>query len=84
MRSCAGSRTCLRSSTCGAAIASFATSQPAPSHRFSLKFALAFVLLAANDTVVGTVTEWRVFVFGLRLVVFVGILFAIVDKNRRP
>jgi uncharacterized protein DUF5985 len=49
-------------------------------------FAWAFVLLAINYGTMGMpglVTEWRVPVFVVRLLAYVLILYAIVDKNRR-
>ena len=49
-------------------------------------FALAFWVLAASYTLLGLVsfaTEWRVYVFVLRLISFSLILFAIFEKNRR-
>ena len=53
--------------------------------RLFLLFALAFWMLASNYAVLGTVTfatEWRVYVFLVRLAAFCLIIFAIVDKNR--
>jgi Family of unknown function (DUF5985) len=53
--------------------------------RFFLLFALAFLIFAADYTILGIVpvaTEWRVYVFGVRLMAFVMILAAIVSKNR--
>ena len=54
--------------------------------RLFLLFALAFWILAIDRIVLGTLsfaTEWRVYVFLLRLVAFCLILYGIVDKNRR-
>ena len=54
--------------------------------RLFLLFALAFWMLAFNYAVLGTVafaTEWRVYVFLVRLAAFCLIIFAIVDKNRQ-
>ena len=54
--------------------------------RLFLMFALAFWILAADRTVLGLVsfaTEWREYVFLLRLVAFCLILYGIFDKNRR-
>jgi len=53
--------------------------------RFFLAFALAFLILAADYTILGLIrfaTEWRVYVYGVRLVAFTLILAAIADKNR--
>jgi hypothetical protein len=55
--------------------------------RLFIRFALAFWLLAVSYVLLGVVrfaTEWRVYVFVLRLVAFSLILYAIFDKNRRP
>jgi hypothetical protein len=49
-------------------------------------FALAFWVLAASYVLLGLITlatEWRVYVFVLRLISFLLILFAIFEKNRR-
>jgi hypothetical protein len=54
--------------------------------RLFLMFALAFWMLAVDRTVLGLVslaTEWRAYVFLLRLVAFCLILYGIVEKNRR-
>ncbi len=54
--------------------------------RLFLMFALAFWILAADRTVLGVVsfaTEWREYVFLLRLLAFCLILYGILDKNRR-
>lgn len=54
--------------------------------RLLLQFSLAFLLLALSYTLLGTVafaTEWRVYVFVVRLVAFCLILYAIFDKNRQ-
>jgi hypothetical protein len=48
-------------------------------------FAVAFVLLAANAVGVGLTDpqgEFRAVVYGIRLVAFLVILYAIYDKNR--
>ena len=53
--------------------------------RFFLAFALAFLILAADYTILGVITvatEWRAYVYGVRLVAFAPILAAIADKNR--
>jgi hypothetical protein len=56
--------------------------------RLFLMFALAFWILTIDRTVLGTITfasEWRAYVFLLRLVAFCLILYGIYDKNRaRP
>ena len=54
--------------------------------RLFLLFALAFWILAVDYAVLGMVafaTEWRVYVFTVRLVAFGLILYGIYDKNRR-
>ena len=54
--------------------------------RLFLMFALAFAILAADYLVLAVValaTEWRVYVFGVRLMAFALILYGIVDKNRQ-
>lgn len=54
--------------------------------RFFLMFALAFWMIAADRMVLGLVasaTEWREYVYLLRLGAFCLILYGIVDKNRR-
>ena len=53
--------------------------------RLFLLFAVAFWILALAYGVRGAVqsaTEWHLYVFGIRLVAFCLILYAIVDKNR--
>jgi hypothetical protein len=53
--------------------------------RFFLLFALAFAILTIDYAILGLVspaTEWRVYVFALRLVAFALIVFAIGVKNR--
>jgi hypothetical protein len=53
--------------------------------RFFLFFAMAFVILAIDYAILGTVTvatEWRVYVYGVRLVAFLLIVGAIGVKNR--
>lgn len=55
--------------------------------RFFLLFALAFAILAIDYAILGLVsfaTEWRIYVFIVRLSAFVLILVAIADKNRAP
>lgn len=50
-------------------------------------FAAAFVLLAVNAVALGltdTTGEFRVALYGIRLVAFLVILYAIYDKNRSP
>ncbi len=52
---------------------------------FFLFFALAFVILAIDSSILGLValaTEWRIYVFAFRLLAFVLILSAIGQKNR--
>ena len=54
--------------------------------RLFLMFALAFWILAVDRVVLGTLafaTEWREYVFMLRLGAFCLILFGIAEKNRR-
>jgi hypothetical protein len=49
-------------------------------------FAFAFAMLALSYVLLGLIqlaTEWRVYVFALRLVAFSLILFGIYEKNRR-
>ena len=51
-----------------------------------LSFAAAFALLSASYVLLGTVafaTEWRIYVFVVRLLAFCLILYGIFDKNRR-
>jgi hypothetical protein len=53
--------------------------------RLFLLFALAFFIFAFDYALLGLVsfaTEWRVYVFGIRLLAFLLILAAIVEKNR--
>jgi hypothetical protein len=50
-------------------------------------FAAAFFVLSGSYALLGTIalaTEWRVYVFLLRLVAFCLILYGIFDKNRTP
>jgi hypothetical protein len=50
-------------------------------------FAAAFVLLAVNAVALGltdTTSEFRVALYGIRLIAFLVILYAIYDKNRSP
>jgi hypothetical protein len=54
--------------------------------RLFLMFALAFWILTIDRMVLGLLsfaTEWRAYVFLLRLLAFCLILYAIADKNRR-
>ncbi len=54
--------------------------------RLFLVFALAFWILALDRTVLGIVSfasEWREYVFLLRLLAFSLILYGIIEKNRR-
>ena len=54
--------------------------------RLFLRFALAFWMLAVSYILLGAIafaTEWRVYVFVVRLFAFLLILFAIFEKNRR-
>lgn len=54
--------------------------------RLFLMFALAFLILAVDRAVLGLfdfATEWRPYVFLLRLLAFCLILYGIYDKNRR-
>jgi uncharacterized protein DUF5985 len=49
-------------------------------------FSAAFALLSVSYVLLGTVafaTEWRVYVFVVRLLAFCLILYGIFDKNRR-
>jgi hypothetical protein len=53
--------------------------------RLFLRFAAAFGILAVSYLLLGTITfatEWRVYVFLLRLLAFCTILYAIFQKNR--
>lgn len=53
--------------------------------RLFLMFALAFWILTVDRTVLGVMTfatEWRSYVFLLRLVAFCLILYGIFEKNR--
>jgi heme A synthase len=53
--------------------------------RLFLRFAFAFWTLALSYVLLGVIsfaTEWRVYVFVVRLVAFCLILYAIVEKNR--
>jgi hypothetical protein len=54
--------------------------------RLFLRFASAFWLLATSYLLLGLVafaTEWRVYVFVVRLLAFCMILYGIIEKNRR-
>ena len=54
--------------------------------RLFVHFALAFLLLGTSYLLLGTIafaTEWRVYVFVVRLLAFCTILYGIVEKNRR-
>jgi hypothetical protein len=49
-------------------------------------FAIAFVLLAASSTLIGlgvASADWSVYAFLPRLLAFLVIIWAIIDKNRR-
>lgn len=51
-----------------------------------LRFSSAFWLLAVSYMLLGTIafaTEWRVYVFVVRLLAFCLILYGIFEKNRR-
>lgn len=51
-----------------------------------LSFALAFLILGIERAVLGlwpSATEWREYVYVLRLLAFCLIIYGIVDKNRR-
>jgi hypothetical protein len=53
--------------------------------RLFLFFALGFAILALDYLVLAVVpvaTEWRVYVFGVRLIAFGLILYGIYEKNR--
>lgn len=53
--------------------------------RLFLRFAWAFWLLALSYTLLGLVsfaTEWRVYVFVVRLLAFCLIIYGILEKNR--
>ena len=54
--------------------------------RLLLHFSLAFSLLALSYVMLGTIslaTDWRVYVFVLRLLAFCVILYGVFEKNRR-
>jgi hypothetical protein len=54
--------------------------------RLFLRFASAFWILALSYALLGLVafaTEWRVYVFVVRLLAFCMILYGIFEKNRR-
>ena len=54
--------------------------------RLFLMFAIAFWILAIDRTLLGLIdlaSEWRIYIFVLRLVAFCLILYGIVDKNRK-
>ena len=56
------------------------------SDRLFLMFALAFAILAVDYVVLAVVvfaSEWRVYVFGVRLIAFGLILYGIYEKNRK-
>jgi hypothetical protein len=56
------------------------------SDRLFLSFAAAFWLLGISYALLGLVafaTEWRVYVFVVRLLAFCMILYGIAEKNRR-
>lgn len=51
-----------------------------------LRFAHAFTVLSISYALLGTfanATEWRIYVFALRLIAYCLILFGIYEKNRR-
>jgi hypothetical protein len=53
--------------------------------RFFVLFAFAFFILSADYAILGLVTfatEWRPYVYGVRLLAFALIIAAIADKNR--
>jgi hypothetical protein len=55
--------------------------------RFFLRFASAFWILGLSYGLLGLVafaTEFRVYVFVVRLVAFCTILYGIIEKNRNP
>jgi hypothetical protein len=54
--------------------------------RLFLHFSLAFFLLSFSYVLLGTIafaTEWRLYVFVVRLVAFCMILYGIFEKNKR-
>jgi hypothetical protein len=54
--------------------------------RLFLRFALAFWILSLSYVLLGVIslaTEWRVYVFVVRLSAFCMILYGIYEKNRR-
>jgi O-antigen/teichoic acid export membrane protein len=54
--------------------------------RLFVRFSTAFVLLAVSYLLLATIayaTEWRVYIFALRLLAFVVIIYGIFEKNRR-
>jgi len=54
--------------------------------RLFLRFSAAFWLLALSYALLGTMplaTEWRVYVFVVRLLAYCVILYGIVEKNRK-
>ena len=52
--------------------------------RLFLFFAAAFAMLAAHRVLLTLATDWELAGYGLRLLAFLLILVAIVDKNLRP
>lgn len=53
--------------------------------RLFLRFAFAFFVLSLSYVLLGLITfatEWRVYVFAVRLLAFCMILYAIFEKNR--
>ena len=51
-----------------------------------LRFSSAFFLLALSYALLATIafaTEWRVYIFAVRLLAFVLIIYGIFEKNRR-
>ena len=54
--------------------------------RLFLRFASAFLLLALSYTLLATIAfadEWRVYIFAIRLLAFLVIIYGIFEKNRR-
>ena len=54
--------------------------------RLFLRFSTAFLLLALSYTLLATIAladEWRPYIFAVRLLAFVVIIYGIFEKNRR-
>jgi len=54
--------------------------------RLYYAFAIAFVMMSVSSTLIGlgvATTDWSAFVFLPRLLAFLVIIWAIIDKNRR-